>query len=540
MGTKRIAWIVCWVFIASQAIAQTTIPAPGYQPSGLAFDGTFLYVAELSGPRNIFKVDPSTGDVINYFPSPSASGFLGGGNPKGLAYYGQTNRFFVVDIAGMVYEIDTDGTTIFHSFSLPFRGGSIAFDGTNLYIGNFDGGEILVTDRSGNQIKTIHSPYRPTGMCYDVLTGHLWLISVFDNQITEITTDGEFVRSGDSPRNPGNQGLGGITWVHSKLYIAEVSDPDPFTPPNIPGTIFIIDRNALFGGTPNQTPVAVAGENQTVFVGDVVTLDGSNSNDPDEDPLTHFWTIVTRPENSTTQLSDASTENPTFTPDISGNYIIQLIVNDGTDDSAPAQVTITAQTSQEATEDLIQTIDNWIVEGTLDVGQANALSSKLEAAIQSADQGNTNTAVNKLQAFANHVEAQRGKKLTQEQADVLLASVQAIASHLEPDATLSVANEKGGKARGKPAFSVANYPNPFNPETVIRYTLPEGADVRLAIYNILGQQVRELVNTAQVSGQYNVRWDGKDALGRPVSSGVYFYHLVARQNMATKKMVLVK
>jgi hypothetical protein len=87
---------------------------------------------------------------------------------------------------------------------------------------------------------------------------------------------------------------------------------------------------------------------------------------------------------------------------------------------------------------------------------------------------------------------------------------------------------------------VKNYPNPFNPETIILYTLPAGSEVRLVIYNVLGQHVRELVNAFQPSGQYGVRWSGRDELGRNVSSGVYFYRLHAGKNVVLRKMLLLK
>ena len=85
-----------------------------------------------------------------------------------------------------------------------------------------------------------------------------------------------------------------------------------------------------------------------------------------------------------------------------------------------------------------------------------------------------------------------------------------------------------------------NYPNPFNPATTIQYTLTEGADVRLTIYNILGQQVRVLGDTAQGAGVHSVQWDGKDAFGRQVTSGLYLYRLEAGNNVAVRKMVLAK
>jgi hypothetical protein len=91
------------------------------------------------------------------------------------------------------------------------------------------------------------------------------------------------------------------------------------------------------------------------------------------------------------------------------------------------------------------------------------------------------------------------------------------------------------------AFTLSqNYPNPFNPETVIGYALGEASDVRLIIYNVLGQQVRELVNASQAPGQYSVRWDGRNALGAQVTSGVYIYRLVAGTQVEMRKMILLK
>ena len=70
-----------------------------------------------------------------------------------------------------------------------------------------------------------------------------------------------------------------------------------------------------------------------------------------------------------------------------------------------------------------------------------------------------------------------------------------------------------------------NYPNPFNPETVIRYELSSSADVTLEIYNLVGQRVTTLVSQKMSSGAHSIAWRGRDALGRPVTSGVYIYRL---------------
>ena len=85
-----------------------------------------------------------------------------------------------------------------------------------------------------------------------------------------------------------------------------------------------------------------------------------------------------------------------------------------------------------------------------------------------------------------------------------------------------------------------NHPNPANPSTTIRYTLSEASEVQLAIYNVLGQPVRVLVNAFKVAGVHRVRWDGRDAYGREVTSGVYLYLLEAGQNVAVRKIVVVR
>lgn len=89
-------------------------------------------------------------------------------------------------------------------------------------------------------------------------------------------------------------------------------------------------------------------------------------------------------------------------------------------------------------------------------------------------------------------------------------------------------------------FISQNYPNPFNPATTISYGLPDDADVRIEIYNILGQNVRTLADEHQAAGYRAVIWDGNDASGNQVSSGIYFYRIEAGDFHASKKMVMIK
>jgi len=103
-----------------------------------------------------------------------------------------------------------------------------------------------------------------------------------------------------------------------------------------------------------RPPKARAGADKTVETGSLVELDGSGSSDADGDPLTYKWTMTSKPTASTATLSGSTTKKPTFTPDVDGTYKISLVVNDGTEDSAPDTVTITA--SEDIVVDLAKVV----------------------------------------------------------------------------------------------------------------------------------------------------------------------------------------
>lgn len=86
-----------------------------------------------------------------------------------------------------------------------------------------------------------------------------------------------------------------------------------------------------------------------------------------------------------------------------------------------------------------------------------------------------------------------------------------------------------------------NYPNPFNPSTLIKYSVPGLSKVNLTVYDVTGKAVITLINTFQPAGEYSIVWNGKDAFGNNFPSGAYFYNLNAGDNFSeTKRMVLVK
>ena len=86
----------------------------------------------------------------------------------------------------------------------------------------------------------------------------------------------------------------------------------------------------------------------------------------------------------------------------------------------------------------------------------------------------------------------------------------------------------------------AAYPNPFNPETAIDFAVPAYGHVRIDVYNAAGQVVNSLVDRELGAGSYKATWDALDRYGEQVSSGVYFYRMVAGDFSATHSMTLLK
>ena len=114
--------------------------------------------------------------------------------------------------------------------------------------------------------------------------------------------------------------------------------------------VFVIFQLAACGGTGNtsggdggnRAPTADAGGDRDIAVDTLVTLDGSGSSDPDTDALSYRWTLFSKPANSNASLIDSNRVTPSFTTDVAGDYVIQLIVNDGSADSLVDFVTVTA------------------------------------------------------------------------------------------------------------------------------------------------------------------------------------------------------
>lgn len=235
--------------------------------------------------------------------------------------------------------------------------------------------------------------------------------------------------------------------------------------------------------------------------------------------------------------------SPTFVPDVAGDYLVQLIVNDGTVESAPDQVTIIAQTAQEATQTVIgQVFEDLVAAGVLNQGQGNALIVKLEGAIQKLNQGKVKVTINRFGAFINQVNSLIDDEvLTPEEGQPLIDVANAIIDQLQGFLPKrGITGDTVGEALPKAYALEQNYPNPFNPETEIRFALLDVEYVTLKVYNIMGQEIHTLAQGHYSAGYHTFMWNGKDEKGIAVPSGVYLYRLIAGDFSQVRKMSLLR
>jgi hypothetical protein len=208
---------------ATAEVSEIFAPGPG--TSGVAIGNGSLFVSQAGAFGTISQLNKVTGAVLNTFLTPSVNGFDGRSSPSDIAF-GQ-NHLFMTDIgspgAGVVYDIDTAGTTIHNSFPLPFRGGALGFGGRRLFVGDLDSGQVLVTSPAGAPISSFALPFKAAGMVFDSANNWLWITSQTNPmKVWQFTTTGAQLGSCVGPWNPGGDGVGAISVSQGKLYIAEV------------------------------------------------------------------------------------------------------------------------------------------------------------------------------------------------------------------------------------------------------------------------------------------------------------------------------
>ena len=122
--------------------------------------------------------------------------------------------------------------------------------------------------------------------------------------------------------------------------------------------------------------------------------------------------------------------------------------------------------------------------------------------------------------------------------DLIAAGVRAV--WLLVNEAASAVHDYDGPALPRAYALEPNFPNPFNPATTIEFAVPEPAQVRLDIYNVLGRRVVRLIDAPMQAGFHERTWDGRTADGAPAPSGIYFYRLRAGAFSATRKMIMLK
>jgi hypothetical protein len=164
------------------------------------------------------------------------------------------------------------------------------------------------------------------------------MMGTIEGQTIKLYLDGELVASNTALPLPPH----GFLTEAPVVIGGQVPGGDPFNGSVDEVAIYnrALDGYSEFINAPNFEPIARAGADQSAFAGDIVQFDGNGSSDVENAPLTYDWQLISQPNGSTASLSGATSATPTLTPDVAGQYVVQLVVNDGALDSAPDQVTI--------------------------------------------------------------------------------------------------------------------------------------------------------------------------------------------------------
>ena len=361
-------------------------------PYGIAIDSFGnVYVADSANHR-IQKFTSEGGFITKWGSQGSGNGQFR--TPYDVAIDSSGNVYVADRYNNRIQKFDSSGNPITEWGSS--NPGGIAVDSfDNVYVAEDNPSNLIKKfDSNGNLVTTWGSwgtgdGYfkRPKGVAVDS-DGYVYVVDMWNHRIQKFTSEGGFITKWGSQGSGNGQflyPLGIAVYRSSNIYVADIFN----------------NRIQVF--TYNQPPIADAGLDQTVVAGNVAILDGSASYDPDGDPLTYYWSIDSQPQGASATLSEADTIAASLTTDMPGEYIVQLIVNDGNVASDPDSTTITAQTPQEAIQSLIEQVDDLVNNGTLNQGQGKSVIAKLETAIKQLDRGNTNAAIGQLQAFIKQV-----------------------------------------------------------------------------------------------------------------------------------------
>ncbi len=326
-----------------------TLPAGStspYEPATIMAPGE-MQVLE-SSPVDIFVKLHETAQVATFKAK------LNGSDITGLFSQVEGGLAATVGIEhGLVVAVEGDGTSGFNELFIRIRGTEVAWD-------------------------------RETRSFYVVTPPNINNPPVADAGLERVAHIGDFVYlDGSASYDPDGDP---ITYQWYLLSIpagssASLSDPtavDPYFQVDAHGDYVVQlvvndgELNSLpatvFISTENTPPVADAGDDQYVAVGDTVYLDGSGSSDADGDPLSYSWSIVDMPAGSTAELSDSTAEQLSFVADMAGSYTLELVVNDGFIASAPDSMIVytvnSAPVADAGPEQFVPLFTNVVLDGS--------------------------------------------------------------------------------------------------------------------------------------------------------------------------------
>jgi hypothetical protein len=414
---------------------------------------------------------------------------------------------------------------------------ALAVSGSNLFAGTNSGGVFLSTD-NGTSWSSVNTglPLRTIVRALAVSpNGANLFVGTWDpyNDNVFLSTD-----NGTS-WTAASTGLKG-TWV----YALAVSGTNLFA-----GTILDgVWRLAL----PEILPASVSTAEATNVNSTSATLNGSVNPNGVTTTARFEWGMSSNLSTYSTTASEpigSGTSAVSVTANLTGlstntTYYYRVVGQNSAGTERGSILSFTTLTLQQQTQLIIGQVGALVSAAVLNPGQGNALTVKLNGAIQKISEGDLNAAINKLGAFINQVEGLvRAGNISSAEGDALISSANAVIAQLSAPASNAVQN----LALQASEFDVPteflleqNYPNPFNPETQIGFQLPEASHVVVRIFNMLGQEIRTLADAHFGAGYHTVRMDGKDNLGNPLASGMYLFMIQAGKFSGVKKMSLVR
>ena len=383
-----------------------------------------------------------------------------------------------------------------------------------------------------------------------VYTNNVTAAAAFSNPLTRLTQVGTIA---GLVRNPSNQGIAGAT-VTCGTVTATTNANGAYSMTVPAGTQSVTASATGYNAVTQTGVVVVTGQTTTVnFQLPVSQVLLSDSFETYQDFVIDFapWVNVDVDQSGTYGITGTSWTNA---------YAAQAYIVFNPTTTSPALTTMTAQDGVKMAACFAATTppnNDWLMTPPLAGGGNITFWAKshtdqygLERFKVGVSAGGTNPADFTFISGANYVEAPiEWTQYTYSLAAYAGQQIRIGIQCLSNDAFIFLVDNvvvMGAVANDDPTVPAlttnlaGNYPNPFNPETTIRYSVKDSTPVTIGIYNIKGQLVKTIVNEVKAAGEHSVVWNGTDSNGRQVASGMYYYKMYAGKYSSTKKMILMK